>query len=1306
MADVSSKYETWNLFSRIWDESSLPADERPVTLAALIYLRWADFQEAEQEAIAAFDGTDYKPVLPSSLHWRSWHQLPPKELQELFTKRLPDVLEGLNNSRHISLATHLHRIASTVKNLGRLSPQALDALVHWLAALPFETPRDRRALLDIFDAYLDRSRDKHSSEFRTPPAVVHILIALAAPAVDDRVYDPCFGTAGLLTAACDFIRQWETEKFSRSGSPQLGISGVEINLDAYIIGLVRLTLAGADDPQLELGNALERTPSNNPQLDGFDVVLANPPWGWKAQLSKDNRWGLQHFSFLTNEGSGLFVQHAIQQLKPYGRAAIVVPEGLLFRGGADQQLRRFLIEKHTVEAVVSLPETTFMPYSAIKASILVLRRGGPTKRIRMIDAKPFFEKNKNGSSATIQHAVAEEVAECLRNTEPGNHHWDIDPDTLSEVDWDLTIRRRDQSGLMGILDLLRSEVDVIPLKACSQIFSGRAIKSSDLIDAPEGEAPIPYIRIKNIQRGQASKGSSWLSQDAAASLDARWKLRTGDVLLSKSGTIGKAGVVRNGALGAVAAGGLFVLRSDPDRLDPHFLSAYLDSSECRAWLDDKARGATIRHISRRVLDEMPVPVPPLQIQHRVTAQYREHGVDALTFLAQLLTEGEEDPVAKWVDDARRHLTSEWYRDVFKNNEISGMLHGACLGGAFTGVWHWARKKEAQTNPLTAWVLSLKESVNSLQHCDDVPPGPAFYSLLQKTEANLRYAEATIAGHLPNENNARDLTRMIRERVGKAMTALIGDVRVIVSSDINKLRSDGLANIELTLANQGALPLRDFRISTTPDWGQFQIGYISEGASKTVVISGITPKGEGKFSLHVEWTGLSLDGQQVQGHREISFDLVEPTEVDRKEIEVIGGSPYVCGDPVGPERNDVFFGREELLEQIRRQIIQSGNVVLLEGNRRSGKSSILKHLEGVKAVPGWIGVYSSFQGAKGSEKSTGVPTAEVFRLIAESVSKAIYKSVDKKIPLPDGEVPPQSPKLSIKDRKRFGTAVRESISEESPFSDFCDYIEIVMEALAERELGLLLMFDEFDKLQEGIDNKVTSPQVPENIRYLIQSYPRISAILTGSRRLKRLREEYWSMLFGLGTRFSVTALPEKSARFLITSPVKNQLTYAQEAISRAIYLTACQPYLLQCLCSRVFDMAVQLKTRSVTMDLVNQAGNALVEDNEHFATMWDYVKSDRRRFILALCHKDISGPDPLRLGFVQERLITYGIEVNDETLIADLEFLRELELIELVGELGGGHYVLSIPLMGTWIEKQQDFAALLSKAGLETEDQHE
>jgi type I restriction enzyme M protein len=245
-------------------------------------------------------------------------------------------------------------------------------------------------------------------------------------------------------------------------------------------------------------------------------------------------------------------------------------------------------------------------------------------------------------------------------------------------------------------------------------------------------------------------------------------------------------------------------------------------------------------------------------------------------------------------------------------------------------------------------------------------------------------------------------------------------------------------------------------------------------------------------------------------------------------------------------------------------------------------------------------------------------------------------------------------------------------------------------------------------------------------------------------LKRLREEHWSALYGLGTRFGVSWLSQEDARRLVTEPVQGQLTYSPAAIERMISQTAGQPYLLQCVCNRIFDMAAQSRTRSVTSDLVDQAITAFVEDNEHFASLWDYAGSDRRRFLLALCHRagegtqpswgrtgpgqgvvtprhpaqgrpgqgvvfarhvSDQGGEPFRLEAIQEQLAAHGIEVDDETVITDLEFLRELELIELVGEPSGGHYRLAIPLMGPWIERQQDFDAVRMKAISETEDEH-
>src|SRR5262249_14820212 len=149
---------------------------------------------------------------------------------------------------------------------------------------------------------------------------------------------------------------------------------------------------------------------------------------------------------------------------------------------------------------------------------------------------------------------------------------------------------------------------------------------------------------------------------------------------------------------------------------------------------------------------------------------------------------------------------------------------------------------------------------------------------------------------------------------------------------------------------------------------------------------------------------------------------------------------------------MFFGREELLDQIRRQVVQSGNVVLLEANRRAGKSSILWQLTGDEAVPGWLGVYCSLQGAEGSREGVGVRTVEVCREIARSIASSL-QALGGTTPLPNGNILPAGQKLGIP------KACREGISEGAPFADFREYAEVVLDVLQQRDLGLLLMLDE-------------------------------------------------------------------------------------------------------------------------------------------------------------------------------------------------------------------------------------------------------
>jgi type I restriction enzyme M protein len=287
---------------------------------------------------------------------------------------------------------------------------------------------------------------------------------------------------------------------------------------------------------------------------------------------------------------------------------------------------------------------------------------------------------------------------------------------------------------------------------------------------------------------------------------------------------------------------------------------------------------------------------------------------------------------------------------------------------------------------------------------------------------------------------------------------------------------------------------------------------------------------------------------------------------------------------------------------------------------------------------------------------------------------------------------------------FRGALDRAFAGAHPFETFEEYLAMALETARPRRV--LLMLDEFDKLQEGIDSGTTSPQVPENIRHLLQHHSGLSAILTGSRRLKRLREEYWSALFGLGYRIGISALPLDDARRLVTEPVAERLTYLPAARDRVVELCARQPFLVQSLCNRVFERAAEAGERAVTLAAVNEAAAEMVRENEHFRTLWDYAQTHRRRLLLALCERLVDGPDPVNLELLSARLEALGVRVERDSQIGDdLGYLRELELIELDKSYRGGTYRIAVPLLGMWIQASIDIDDATARAREEAQEVH-
>lgn len=541
--------------------------------------------------------------------------------------------------------------------------------------------------------------------------------------------------------------------------------------------------------------------------------------------------------------------------------------------------------------------------------------------------------------------------------------------------------------------------------------------------------------------------------------------------------------------------------------------------------------------------------------------------------------------------------------------------------------------------------------------------------------------------------------MIDGRLRSVTLALMG----IVQEEVNYLQEKGRLEIaaepaeiqagvpdevRIQVINSSPVPLRKVRVTARQanetdgkDFGEVR-SYLAEGKRVEIPLAVLAQDATQPLQVEVAWQARRLDATPVQGEMMVSVPVRSAAEA--ADTGDLGYSPYVVGSPV--YRKEMFFGRDGIMDQIRRHLgAHDANVILLEGNRRTGKTSILKQLEREDALPGWVPVYCSFQALD------SMATPDVFRLLAKQTGWTL-EDAGIETWIPDQPAPAAGRPFKL----AFLAVARAAFSDDHPYETLALYLSAAVEAVKPRRI--LFMLDEFDKLQEGIDRGETSPQVPENIRHLLQHQPGLGAIITGSRRLKRLREEYWSALFGFGHRIGVSALPEAEAGRLVTEPVAPKIRYLPQARDRLVGLCARHPFLIQSLCSRVFDLAAAASERIITGDVVERAATEMVRDNEHFQTLWGYAGSERRRLILAFSHRLEDSADAVNLDLIAMKIAEHGVPVRDDkTLADDVTELRELELLEIDESYRGGTYRLSIPLMGKWLGMNVVFEDLVESA---------
>ncbi|EOV0850564.1 type I restriction-modification system subunit M [Vibrio parahaemolyticus] len=309
----------------------------------------------------------------------------------------------------------------------------------------FEFPDLLGAAYEYLIKYFADSAGKKGGEFYTPAEVVRLLVEILEPAEGMEIYDPTCGSGGMLIQSRNYVQE------TGGNVKKIHLFGQEDNGGTWSICKMNMILHGTGGADIENGDTLA-TPlhrTKDGEVRPFDRVIANPPFSQnykKADMQLKERFN----TFMPESGKKadlMFVQHMVASLKANGKAAVVMPHGVLFRGAEERTCRQDFIERGILEAVIGLPQGLFYG-TGIPACVLVLNKAGCKNRdsVLFINADREYREGKNQNilrPEDIEKITSVYKAMLEDEKHPGVEKYArlVHKDELKREDYNLNIRR-------------------------------------------------------------------------------------------------------------------------------------------------------------------------------------------------------------------------------------------------------------------------------------------------------------------------------------------------------------------------------------------------------------------------------------------------------------------------------------------------------------------------------------------------------------------------------------------------------------------------------------------------------------------------------------------------------------------------------------------------------------------------------------------------------------------------------------------------------------------------------------------------
>jgi type I restriction enzyme M protein len=363
---------------RVWDAFWSGGISNPLEvieqITYLLFLRRLDdLQTLEENKAARLGKPIERTVFPKGkdpkgrpyqdFRWSRFKNFAPTEMFDVISEQVFPFLRTLGGDES-TYAHHMKDARFTIP-----TPALLAKVVDLLDKVPME---DRDTKGDLYEYMLGKiATAGQNGQFRTPRHIIRLMVEMMAPTATDVICDPACGTCGFLVAAGEHLRERHPEilrnEKTRDHFHHGMFHGFDFDNTMLRIGSMNMLLHGVENPDVRYRDSLAQDHAG--EEEKYTMVLANPPFA--GSLDYENTAKDLLAIVKTKKTELLFVALFMRLLRPGGRAAVIVPDGVLFgSSNAHRELRRLLVEDQRLDAVISLPSGVFRPYAGVSTAIL------------------------------------------------------------------------------------------------------------------------------------------------------------------------------------------------------------------------------------------------------------------------------------------------------------------------------------------------------------------------------------------------------------------------------------------------------------------------------------------------------------------------------------------------------------------------------------------------------------------------------------------------------------------------------------------------------------------------------------------------------------------------------------------------------------------------------------------------------------------------------------------------------------------------------------------------------------------------